>query len=125
MKQAPPITKPEWIRRFATQLCRRLKLVGMRTASSLADEAYMRGTDPEKAADAYEPGDFGRMMRDHDWPPGFVSQLEPNPGEIARREAAVRGRATQLANGHTGSIRNGLSKKSAATVPSLAKAAIA
>jgi hypothetical protein len=123
----PPIPKPEWVHRFAVALCHRIRLIGMTTATSLADEAYERGTDPEAAARSYKPGgdgDFTRQMRLHNWPPGFVSRLDPNPGEVARREAAVRGRATQLANGHTGSMKNGLSKKSAAVLPRVEKALV-
>lgn len=72
-----------------------------------------------------DPNYFTRLMKLHNWPPGFVSQLDSDPGEVKRREAAVRGRATQLANGHTGSIRNGLSRKSVAVKPSVEKARIA
>ena len=68
--------------------------------------------------------DHTTWMRETNWPPGFVSQLEPNPAEVKRREAAERGRATQLANGHTGSIRNGLSRKSAAVLPNVEKARV-
>lgn len=72
----------------------------------------------------YPPGYFTELMRAHSWPPGFISQGCIDPGALKRQEAAVRGRATQLANGHTGSMRNGLSKKSAAVLPSIDKAAV-
>lgn len=58
------------------------------------------------------------------FPPGFVPRMDSNPGETAKREAAVRGRATQLANGHTGSMKNGLSKKSAAVMPRVERALV-
>lgn len=73
----------------------------------------------------YGPGFFTSLMRENRWPPGFQSQLDPNPGEVKKREAAVRGRATQLANGHTGSIRNGLSRKSASVQLSVESARVA
>lgn len=125
MKPTPPIPKPEWVHRFALQLCRRLRLVGMTTASSLAEEAYARDTDPEKAADAYKPNcDFGRTIRLHNWPPGFVPHGSADPGALKRQEAAARGRETQLANGHSGSVRNGLSYKSVAVKSDISKAMV-
>lgn len=84
-----------------------------------------RSTRPRVAPVVYGPGHFTQLMRSHDWPPGFVSQGSVDPGALKRQEAAVRGRATQLANGHTGSIRNGLSKKSAAVMPNPRKVVIA
>lgn len=81
---------------------------------------------PKLPAIQYPPGYFTALVRLHDFPPGFVSQGSADPGALKRQEAAVRGRATQLANGHTGSMRNGLSKKSAASVmPNARKAVIA
>lgn len=82
----------------------------------------MKRTRP--VAIEYPAGYFTALMRLHNWPPGFTSQLGGDPGEVKRREAAVRGRATQLANGHTGSMKNGLSKKSVGTKPDLSKTQI-
>lgn len=123
MTKAAPIPKPEWVRRFAAALCHRVRGVGTNAATTIATEAYELGTLPEAAARAYVPGSL--TVRLHNWPPGFEPQGAVDPGALKRQEAAVRGRATQLANGHTGSIRNGLSKKSVSVMPNARKAVIA
>lgn len=77
------------------------------------------------ATPAWVCGPNTRWLFETNWPPGFVPQLSGNPGELKRREAAVRGRATQIANGHTGSIRGALSKRTAPAQPKPQKQAIA
>lgn len=60
---------------------------------------------------SYPPGFFTELVRLHNWPPGFVSQISvPVWSDTDRREAAVRGRETAMAAGHTGAIA-GISRK--------------
>jgi hypothetical protein len=73
----------------------------------------------------YPAGFFTELVYAHNFPPRWQSQIHIDPSEQLRKEAAVRGRATALANGHTGSVRNGLSKKSAGVMPSVEKARVA
>lgn len=64
----------------------------------------------------YPPGFFTELLRLHDWPPGFVSKIStPVWSDTDRREAAVRGRETALAAGHTGAIL-GISKRADAQI---------
>lgn len=95
----------------------------MPAAIAIAEAQFELGVTPERAAHVYVPGCLIRSTRV--WPPGFVSQGDADPGALKRQEAAVRGRATQLANGHTGSMRNGLSRKSAGAMPDPRKAVVA
>lgn len=67
---------------------------------------------------SYPPGFFTELVRLHNWPPGFVSQIAmPVWSDTDRREAAVRGRETAIAGGHTGAIA-GISRKADAQIQS-------
>ena len=64
----------------------------------------------------YPEGFFTELVRRHDWPPGFKSQVAMQTwSDVDRRESAARGRETQLANGHTGAVL-GMSKRADAQV---------
>lgn len=65
---------------------------------------------------SYPAGWFTRLIFEHNWPPGFVSQVAIQTwSDVDRREAATRGRETQQSKGITGAIL-GVSKKADAQI---------
>ena len=64
----------------------------------------------------YAPGHFTALIREFNFPPGFVAGGSADGGASKRSAAAARGRQTQLARGNAWSIDGGLSKSSAAMV---------
>lgn len=60
----------------------------------------------DRSPRTYPPGFFTALLREHDWPPGFVSQIHPESWPTVDRKAtATRNREAQLALGNTGSIK--------------------
>lgn len=66
----------------------------------------------------YPEGFFTDLMREHDFPPGFVSRMPPSTARVdeAIRDAAIRSRQAQLAIGNTGSIRPQSAQAAAALI---------
>jgi hypothetical protein len=59
----------------------------------------------------YPPGFFLELVRLHNFPPGWVSQIvEPNWSSADRKAAGARSREAALAKGDTGTI-HGISRK--------------
>lgn len=70
----------------------------------------------------YEPGHFTRLLKLHNFPPSFVTQIVlPKFSEDAVRERAAKARQAQVALGNTGTIVGISRKADAALVISRAK----